>query len=117
MALIALLSHNPEITLKRFMVKSLSHCKDLQQSNPQHELIIVEVVDVQQSNAKALFMLLERTASEECRALHHRNKSTAPDEGSTSNYGENDSSTVMNGPLILLNRPTPDPAFLIPRIS
>jgi hypothetical protein len=96
MSLIALLSANPEDTLKRFTVKSLTHCKDSKYSspgNPEHELLVVQVVDTEQSDSQPLLLILERTASEEQRDSRRKNK-TLSDEG--------DSNAVMDSIIRIL---------------
>ena len=54
---------DPEITLNRFMVPTVTHCKDTSSSSPQHECLILRLTDTLGSELRDLFMILERTAS------------------------------------------------------
>lgn len=68
-AFIALLSSEPEKLLSRFEVKSLTHCKEPRSEGstaPQHEFIVVELIDTHDQLAEAtppFLMFLERAAS------------------------------------------------------
>ena len=52
-----------ELVLNRFVVQSLTHCKDTEKA-PFHEFLAIEIMDTQNSGGKPYFMILERTASE-----------------------------------------------------
>jgi len=72
----ALLSPDPLAVRNRFMVKGLTHCKDLQDSFiPQHEFVIIELQDsdtlarAERSESHPIFIVLERTASSSRQSL------------------------------------------------
>src|ERR1700678_13237 len=59
--LVAVLSpDSPEKILRRFMVKSVTHCKDLF-TTPQHEFLIIGLSDTYQSGSKTHLLYLEWT--------------------------------------------------------
>lgn len=60
----AILSPDPKPVINRFMVQGITHCKD-QPTTPQHEFIVVELMDTSLSGSEPLFVFLERTASNE----------------------------------------------------
>jgi hypothetical protein len=57
---------DPDEFLQRFMIRSITHCKD-PHSTPNHEFLIIRIVDKHHDNDSGsldLFMYLERTASD-----------------------------------------------------
>jgi hypothetical protein len=52
-----------ETVLNRFMVQSVTLCKDPPPSIPQHEFMLIELMDTQRTGMPPLLMMLERTAS------------------------------------------------------
>jgi hypothetical protein len=62
--LVAVLSpDSPEKILRRFMVESVTHCKD-PFTTPQHEFLIIGLSDTYQSGSKTHLLYLERTVSD-----------------------------------------------------
>ena len=64
MRLLAMVSApDVDTVLNRFMVRSLTHCKDTEKF-PAHEFIIINIIDNETSNSPNSLMYLERTASD-----------------------------------------------------
>src|SRR5271155_4134208 len=62
LVLVAVLSpDSPEKNLRRFMVKSITHCKD-PFTTPQHEFLIIGLSDTYQSGSKNHLLYLEQVS-------------------------------------------------------
>lgn len=61
--LLAYLSDDPQKVINRFMVQTITHCKD-SQNMPYHELLLIELMDTKFSGSNPHFVILERTASD-----------------------------------------------------
>lgn len=61
-----LFSPDRDAALYRFMVKGLTHCKDLHDSfSPEHEFMVIELTDTQRgTDPSSYFIILERTAGD-----------------------------------------------------
>lgn len=60
---IAVLSPDPRAVQNRFVVKGLTHFKDIQATTISHEFILVELADTQRMSSEPLFIVLERSVS------------------------------------------------------
>jgi len=61
---LAVLASDLKTITERFMVKSITHCKDRQNSlTPEHELLLIELADTHQTVPKTYLMVLERLGS------------------------------------------------------
>lgn len=56
---------DPMETLERFMVQSITHCKDLPtlRTTSQHEFIAIKLMDTHRSGSKPIILILDRIAS------------------------------------------------------
>ena len=61
-SVVAFTANDFERVLNRFMVQSISHCKD-DNNMPHHKVLIVELADTILSNSGSHFLVLERTMS------------------------------------------------------